>query len=163
MKLYAGLAIGLFVAACSAGTSSLYGPECADTGAANGGCTHEGIDSNIVFLKSRRYGGRYCGDRIKPDEVRVIDTESPGADALLEQAGPHVLLTEAPIGIESRGSQVATMKAAINSAASRGCNLLLTGPIESASWRSDSTGSTRPAATSRLERYLLVRMAKLQD
>ncbi len=164
MKSLSALIItSLIISACSGSSSSLSRADCPDTGSPGGDCSNNQPDSNIVFLKSRRYGGQYCGDRIKVDEVLLIDLQSPEGKTMLEQAGPYKLLTESPIGIKSRGSQVQTLRAATKSAASRGCNLLLTGPVKGVSWKTDNTGLYDPASTSRLERYLLVRMAKLQD
>lgn len=73
-------------------------------------------------------GGPYCGDRIKADEVIVIDLSTHDGQARLEQAGTYELFTNSLISIRSAGSMIQTLRATTNSAASRGCDLLLTGP-----------------------------------
>lgn len=160
MRFVAMFIISLLIGACSGHTSTTT----AESGSGGDGSVNDQDASKAVTLKSRRSGGRYCGDRIKAEEVLVIDMESPGGQASLEQAGPYELLTESLISIESRGSMVNTMKAATDSAASRGCNLLLTGPVVSDSLKTESTGlASSGGSPDRLRKYLLVRMARIQE
>jgi hypothetical protein len=160
MRIFTTLIIGLVIGASGGYTSTATAAESGSKG--EGSANHQDA-SKAVILKSRRYGGPYCGDRVKAEEVLVIDLESPEGQASLEQAGPYELLTEPWISIESKGSMMNTKSAAIDSAASRGCNLLLTGPVVSDSMKTDSTGlASSGGSPDRLQKYLLVRMARLE-
>ena len=169
MKLITMLITCLLIAACSSQTSSVTAAECGDRGSGGDGCISDQDGSMAVSLRSRRYGGPSCGDRIKADEVMMIDLSTPEGQAQLEQAGSYVLLTESMISIRSKGSRVQTVKAATDSAASRGCDLLLTGSVEEERTRTAGSGALNTNANGRygapvgMKKYLLVRMAKLQE
>lgn len=162
LKLLVILSTVVLITACSSAPTSLSNEMCAEDGKCINGLT----DSEIVLLKNRRRGGAYCGDRVKVDEVLVIDMEKPEDASLLEQAGPYDLLTEAMIGIESRGSNMQSINDATHSAASRGCDILLVGSVYSRKLKlggvgtPNSTGS--PGTPTRTAKYLLVRMGKLK-
>ena len=104
-----------------------------------------------------------CSSRIPVDEVWVVDMETPEQEreSLLEQAGPYVLMTEKPVAIRSRGSQVQTILRAKRVAASGGCNLLLLGPIHTVQLKTGGHPSaTRTSST--VERYLFVKLGVRQ-
>jgi hypothetical protein len=170
MRFLTIFVISLMIGACSAHTSKTTMAVCANDGSGGDGCVNNQASLKVdPLFDSRRRQGKTCGDRIKAEEVLVIDMESPGGKASLEKAGPYVLLTESLLGLENKGSKVKSMKAAADAAASRGCDLLLTGPLASDSWRTNSMGVAPNGNPNgnydspvKVKKYLLVRMAKLQ-
>lgn len=167
MRFIATFLISLVIGACSGHTSISTMAECANDGSGGDGCVNNQAALKVEPLfSSRKNRGKTCGDRIKAEEVMVIDMESPEGKASLEKVGPYVLLTESLLSIESRGSMVKTVKAATDSAASRGCNLLLAGPFVSDSIKTDRAGTSSSGnydSPVRLQKYLLIRMARVQE
>lgn len=161
--LVATLCAVLSINACSGTSPSRHEPYCGDESTGGEASLDDGSPSCLAALNVKE--APVCGNsRIPVNDVWVIDLETPEQEhaPLLEQAGPYELITEKPVAIRSRGSQVQTVLRAKRVAANLGCNLLLLGPTQSNRVRPighpsyTNTGET-------VERYLFVKLGMRQN
>ena len=82
-----------------------------------------------------------CGTRIEEADIRVIHLEDLDYDAerLEREIGPFTQVTEMPVAVSSKGTEREVEQRVRKTAAEKGCDLVLLGPVvtETVIWGGD--------------------------
>lgn len=94
-------------------------------------------EENRIVRADRWYLGDHevprCGDRINAESIQMFDVEELDYDAekLQQEIGPFIQVTERPVAVSGKGSQDQVRQRVKETAAGKGCDVVLLGPVQS--------------------------------